>query len=105
MGCGKWQELATDRIDACLLAKVGYFNLAELHRLEPDSPIVQELKMLTRDQDALIQMQTRLVNQLTACLKEYYLVALKLFSRVAAAFHAAFFASVPDSPSSTECVG
>src|SRR6266699_2513442 len=63
----------TDQIDAHLLAKIGRLDLAELRRLEPDSPTVQELKTLTRDQDALIQTQTRLVNQLTACLKEYYL--------------------------------
>lgn len=81
-GLRKVAGAKTDRIDARLLAKVGYFNLAELHRLEPDGPTIQELKMLTRDQDALIQMQTRLVNQLTACLKEYYLVALKLFSKL-----------------------
>jgi len=60
----------TDPIDASLLAKLGRFELAELRRLEPDSPLVAELKTLTRDQDALIQMQTRLVNQLTACLKQ-----------------------------------
>jgi transposase len=72
----------TDRIDAQLLAKAGYFRLSDLHRLEPDSPTVQELKTLTRDQDALVQMQTRLVNQLTACLKEYYPVALSLFSQL-----------------------
>jgi transposase len=36
---------------------------------------------LTRDQDALIQSQTRLVNQLTACLKAYYPAALQLFSK------------------------
>jgi transposase len=65
-----------------LLAKLGRFDLAELRRLEPDSPIVQELKLLTRDQDALIHTQTRLVNQLTACLKEYYPAALQLFSKV-----------------------
>jgi transposase len=61
----------TDQIDAYWLAKTGRFDLAELRRLEPDSLSVQELKTLTRDQDALIQTQTRLVNQLTACLKEY----------------------------------
>jgi hypothetical protein len=44
--------------------------------------MVQELKTLTRDQDALVQMQTRLVNQLTACLKEYYPAALHLFSKL-----------------------
>ncbi len=72
----------TDQIDAHLLAKIGRLDLAELRRLEPDSPIVGELKTLTRDQDSLIQTQTRLVNQLTACLKEYYPAALKLFSKL-----------------------
>lgn len=72
----------TDQIDAHLLAKMGRLDLAELQRLEPDSPKVAELKTLTRDQDALIQMQTRLVNQLTACLKEYYPVALHLFAKL-----------------------
>lgn len=72
----------TDQIDAHLLAQLGRLKLAELRRLEPDSALVQELKTLTRDQDALVQMQTRLVNQLTACLKEYYPVALHLFSKL-----------------------
>jgi transposase len=72
----------TDTIDAQLLAKLGRLDLADLRRLEPDSPTVAELKTLTRDQDALIQRQTRLVNQLTACLKEYYPAALQLFAKV-----------------------
>src|SRR5438445_6823451 len=72
----------TDTIDAYLLAKTGRADFADLHRLTPDSELVQELKTLTRDQDALIQMQTRLVNQLTACLKAYYPVALQLFAKV-----------------------
>jgi len=57
-------------------------SLCELRRLEPDSPTVQELKTLTRDQDALIQTQTRLVNQLTACLKDYSPAALNLFAKL-----------------------
>ena len=72
----------TDQIDAYLLAKTGRFDLAELRRLAPDSATVQELKTLTRDQDALIQTQTRLVNQLTACLKDYYPAALRLFAKL-----------------------
>jgi len=72
----------TDQIDAHLLAKMGRFDLAELRRLEPDSTLVQALKTLTRDQDTLVQTQTRLVNQLTACLKEYYPAALHLFARL-----------------------
>jgi transposase len=72
----------TDSIDAYLLAKTGRADFADLRRLTPDSEIVQELKALTRDQDALIHMQTRLVNQLTACLKVYYPVALSLFAKL-----------------------
>jgi transposase len=72
----------TDTIDAYLLAKTGRADLADLHRLTPDSEKLTELKLLTRDQDALIQMQTRLVNQLTACLKAYYPVALELFTKL-----------------------
>lgn len=72
----------TDQIDAHLLAKLGRLNVGELRRLEPDSKVVAELKVLTRDQDALVQMQTRLVNQLTACLKDYYPAAFHLFSKL-----------------------
>jgi len=50
----------TDQIDAHLLAQLGRLKLAELRRLEPDGALVQELKTLTRDQDALVQMQTRM---------------------------------------------
>lgn len=78
----KASRAKTDQIDAYLLAKVARFELADLRRLEPDSPQVQELKTLTRDQDALVQMQTRLVNQLTACLKDYYPAALHFFSKL-----------------------
>jgi hypothetical protein len=72
----------TDQIDAHRLSKIGRLDLAELRRLEPDSPTVAELKTLTRDQDALIQTQTRPLSQLTACLKEYYPAALHLFAKV-----------------------
>ncbi len=72
----------TDLIDAYLLTKTGRSDLADLRRLQPDSPLIQELKTLTRDQEQLIQMQTRLVNQLTACLKTYYPSALSLFSKL-----------------------
>src|SRR5713226_7526986 len=72
----------TDQIDAYLLVKHGRSEFADLRKLQPDSSIIQELKGLTRDQDTLIQSQTRLVNQLTACLKAYYPVALQLFSKL-----------------------
>jgi transposase len=72
----------TDTIDAYLLAKTGRADFADLRRLNPASEQTQELKTLTRDQDGLVQMQTRLVNQLTACLKAYYPVVLELFGKM-----------------------
>jgi transposase len=85
----------TDAIDAYLLAKTGRGDLADLRRLAPDSPMVQELKALTRDQDGLIQSQTRLVNQLTACLKAYYPVALDLFTKLQQPLTLAFLQAYP----------
>lgn len=85
----------TDQIDGYLLAKLGRSDLADLRRLTPDSPLLQELKLLTRDQDSLIQSQTRLVNQLTACLKAYYPVALQLFSKLHQPATLAFLQAYP----------
>jgi Transposase/Transposase IS116/IS110/IS902 family len=88
----------TDQIDAYLLARKGRSDLGELRelrRLAPDSPLVQELKLLTRDQDALVQTQTRLVNQLTACLKAYFPGALTLFSKLQQGATLAFLQRYP----------
>jgi len=85
----------TDRIDAYLLAKLGRSELADLRPLKPDTPKIAELKALTRDQDALVQMQTSLVNQLTACLKAYYPVALKLFTKLQQRSTLLFLQTVP----------
>jgi len=85
----------TDGIDAYLLAKTGRSDLRDLCRLTPDNPLIQELKTLTRDQDSLIQMQTRLVNQLTACLKEYFGAALQLFKKLHQPSTLAFLQTYP----------
>jgi transposase len=85
----------TDQVDAYLLAKYGRSEWADLRRLDPDSPKIAELKALTRDQDSLIQSQTRLLNQLTACLKAYYPVALTLFSKLAQPSTLAFLQAYP----------
>ena len=94
----KWRKpygAKTDAIDAFLLARKGRSDLDQLRRLEPDSPLVQELKQPTRDQDGLIQMQTRLLNQLTACLKAYYPVALELFTKLHQPATLAFLQAYP----------
>jgi transposase len=87
--------LKTDQVDAYLLAKTGRSDLADLRRLRPDSPLIAELKVLTRDQDSLIVSQTRVLNQLTACLKAYYPVALTLFSKLHQQSTIAFLRAYP----------
>jgi transposase len=80
-----WRKPAgakTDQIDAYRLARKGRSDHGELRRLAPDSPLVQERKLLTHDQDGLVQTQTRLVNQLTACLTAYFPSAGTLFEQL-----------------------
>ncbi|TYP52445.1 transposase [Thermosediminibacter litoriperuensis] len=71
----------SDPLDARILAELGTTDINRLRKLEPDSELIQELKALTRDQDTLIRESTRLTNRLISCLKEYFPVALELFSR------------------------
>jgi transposase len=85
----------TDALDAYLLARTGRSDLADLRRLQPDSPLISELKTLTRDQETLVRAQTRLLNQLTACLKAYYPVALTLFSKLHQGLTLAFLEAYP----------
>ena len=85
----------TDVIDAYLLARTGRSDFADLRRLRPESALIQELKTLTRDQESLIASQTRLVNQLTACLKTYYPVALTLFRKLQRPSTLAFLQAYP----------
>jgi hypothetical protein len=92
----------TDALDAYALARLGRSELRELRRLVPDSDLVRELKVLTRDQDGLIHQQTRLVNQLTACLKEVYPAALGLFSQLQQRSTLAFLAAFPTQQQAAE---
>lgn len=85
----------TDPIDARLLAKIGYSDLDDLRRLQPDSELIRELKALAQDQDRLVQQQVRLSNQLTAALKEYYPAALSLFYSVDQPITLAFLQEYP----------
>jgi len=62
---------------------------------QPSSPLAQEIAWITRDQYKLTQQQTRLSNQLTACLKPYYPVALDLFTKVAQPITLAFLEAYP----------
>lgn len=70
----------SDRFDARVLAEFLRTDHGHLRPLQPNSEAAQELKLLTRDAHRLVRQRTRLLNQLTATLKEYYPCPLELFA-------------------------
>jgi transposase len=85
----------TDALDALLLARKGRSDWPELRILHSDSPLLQELKIRTRDLTGLLAEQTRLVTELTACLKAYYPSALTCFGGLTRHVTQAFLACFP----------
>lgn len=79
-----------DRFDARVLANVLRTDLTTLKPLLPNSDLARELKILTRDRETLIRIQTRLVNKLTSCLKAYYPLVLDLFGDLQSGIASAF---------------
>jgi len=69
----------TDPRDAGALARGLLQHHPLLRPLVPDDDATRALAMLCRDEMALIDQQTALVNKLQACLKEYYPLALAWF--------------------------
>lgn len=70
----------TDRLDAWSLADALRLDGHTWRVLKPDDPLTVELRLLCRDEIALIQQRTALVCQLKAALHEYYPVALEAFN-------------------------
>ena len=69
----------TARIDGWSLADALRLDGHTWRRLKPDDPLTVELRLLCRDEIALIEQRTALVCQLRAALGEYYPVALEAF--------------------------
>jgi transposase len=69
----------SDAFDAYVLAEFLRTDQAHLRALRPSSEKAQELKMLSRDQRRVGRHKTRLLNQLTTTLKEYYVRPLEAF--------------------------
>ena len=68
-----------DQRDAWSLADALRVDVRGWQPLVPDDPLVAELRLLTRDEVALIGQRTALVNQLRAALGAYYPAALAAF--------------------------
>jgi transposase len=69
----------TDRVDAWSLADALRLDGNTWRPLKPDDPLTVELRLLCRDEMALIEERTALVCQLRAALGQYYPVALEAF--------------------------
>jgi transposase len=69
----------SDAFDAYVLAEFLRTDHAHLRALRPSSEKAQELKLLSRDQRREGRQKTRLLNQLTTTLKEYYVRPWEVF--------------------------
>lgn len=69
----------TDRLDAWSMADALRLDGHAWRPLKPDDPLTVELRLLCRDEIALIEQRTALVLQLRAALHEYFPTALQAF--------------------------
>jgi transposase len=69
----------TDRVDAWSLADALRLDGAHWKQLSPQDPLIKELRLLCRDEVALIRDRTALITQLRQALYEYYPTALEAF--------------------------
>jgi len=86
----------TDPADAFILADVLCRDQDQLTHIAPDSEAVRALKTLLHDREGFVRDQTRLINRLTACLRQYYPEALELFGDIAGKTALAFLEAYPD---------
>jgi len=68
-----------DQLDAWSLADALRLDGHGWKPLAAEDPLITELRLLTRDEVALIEQRTALVNQLIAALRDYYPAALEAF--------------------------
>jgi transposase len=70
----------TDHLDAWSLADALRVDGHQWRRLKVEDPLIQELRLLCRDEIHLIEQRTAFVNQLQQALWEYFPVALQAFT-------------------------
>jgi transposase len=68
-----------DQLDAWSLADAMRLDGHGWKPLAKEDPLITELRLLTRDEVALIEQRTALINQLIAALRDYYPAALEAF--------------------------
>lgn len=88
----------TDRNDAWALADALRMDGHTWRPLGAQDPIIVELRILCRDEVALIEERTALINQLQQALREYYPTALEAFDDWSHAGAWAFVEAFPSAP-------
>jgi transposase len=68
-----------DRLDAWSFADACRVDGQGWKPLRPEDPLIKELRLLCRDEVALIEQRTAFINQLRHALAEYYSTALEAF--------------------------
>ena len=86
----------TDRLDAAILAQLGWHERDQLRPLRPAGEDWVELRQLTRIDEDVAQQTTRLSNQLMAALKSDYPQILAAFADINRPVALAFLAAWPD---------
>ena len=94
----------TDHVDAWSLADALRVDGHGWKALAPEDPIVAELRLLCRDEMALIGERTALVNQIQGALHEYYQAALEAFEDWTSLSAWAFVEAFP-TPSALQTAG
>lgn len=89
-------DAKTDELDARVLSDILCVDRDYHPPMRADTPLVQEIQATSRQRQKLVVERTRIKNQLTACLKSYYPVALTLFSRLDCAIAWAFLRAYPN---------
>jgi len=86
----------TDRLDAWAMADALRLDGRQWRPLGIQDPIIVELRLLCRDEVALIEERTALINQLQQALQEYYPTALESFDDWTAPSAWAFVEAFPN---------
>ena len=84
-----------DYFDAMVLANILRTDRQNHRALVPDSLLTRELRAYTDGYQALVKTQTRLTNQITSCLKNYYPVALGIFGKIDQSITLSFLSRFP----------
>jgi transposase len=92
----------SDPIDASVLSDILCVDRCYHRPIAADSPLAQEIKLVSRQRQCLVAERTRVKNQLTACLKAYYPIALRLFSGLDRAITWAFLRACPNAQAAAQ---